>query len=80
MQLKFKPDLKSKITFHFAEKNRNNDIFMTLLDTFSPATNLTTELRGLPQLKNSFVQLALLDQLNFAHIFNLADFEKKKTY
>ena len=48
MQLKSKPDLKFKITFHFAEKNRNNDIFMTLLDTISPATNLTTELRGLP--------------------------------
>ena len=58
------------ITFHFAEKNRNNDIFMTLLDTISPATNLTTEL------KNTFVLLALLDQLNFAHILNLADFEK----
>ena len=69
MQLKSTPDLKSKITFHFAEKNRNNDIFMTLLDT-----NLTTELQG--QLKNTFVQLALLDQLNLAHIFNLADFEK----
>ena len=27
-------------------------------------------------LHKSFVQLALLDQLNFAHIFNLADFEK----
>ena len=49
---------------------------MTLLDTVSPATNLTTELRGLSYLKDTFVQLALLDQWNFAHIFNLADFEK----